>query len=145
MLNARNAFAVDMGRAWIWLIVTGTTGFEQFTLGQVLICAAKLMWERLRCHSMDFLSFCMSTPESRTAQCADRILCAVRLQQKLRNLLLMLFCIPNMSTFRAFPSLCVSLCLLAGLYTAIHRPPAQTHLHVSQAALTKQLSFSFVS
>ena len=42
-------------------------------------------------------------------------------------------CIPNMSTFRAFPSLCVSLCLLARLYTAIHRPPAQTHLHVSQA------------
>ena len=42
-------------------------------------------------------------------------------------------CIPNRSTFRAFPSLCVSLCLLARLYTAIHRPPAQTHLHVSQA------------
>ena len=42
-------------------------------------------------------------------------------------------CIPNMSTFRAFPSLCVSLCLIALLYTAIHRPPAQTHLHVSQA------------
>ena len=29
-------------------------------------------------------------------------------------------CIPNMSTFRAFRSLCVSLCLLACLYTAIH-------------------------
>ena len=42
-------------------------------------------------------------------------------------------CIPNMSTFRAFPSLCVSLCLLARLYTAIHRPLAPTHLHVSQA------------
>ena len=42
-------------------------------------------------------------------------------------------CIPNMSTFRAFRSLCVSLCLLARLYTAIHRPPAQTHLHASQA------------
>ena len=42
-------------------------------------------------------------------------------------------CIPNMSTFRAFPSLCVSLCLLARLYTAINQPPAQTHLHVSQA------------
>ena len=41
-------------------------------------------------------------------------------------------CIPNMSTFRAFRSLCVSLCLLARLYTAIHRPPAQTHLHASQ-------------
>ena len=41
-------------------------------------------------------------------------------------------CIPNMSTFRAFPSLCVSLCLLARLYTAIHLSPAQTHLHVSQ-------------
>ena len=37
------------------------------------------------------------------------------------------------STFRAFPSLCVSLCLLARLYTAIHRPLAPTHLHVSQA------------
>ena len=37
-------------------------------------------------------------------------------------------CISNMSTFRAFPSLSVSLCLLARLYTAIHRPPAQTHL-----------------
>ena len=33
-------------------------------------------------------------------------------------------CIPNMSTFRALRSLCVSLCLLARLYTAIHRPPA---------------------
>ena len=42
-------------------------------------------------------------------------------------------CIPNISTFRAFRSLCVSLCLLARLYTAIHRPPAQTHLHASQA------------
>ena len=42
-------------------------------------------------------------------------------------------CIHKMSTFRAFPSLCVSLCLLARLYTAIHRPPAQTPLHVSQA------------
>ena len=41
--------------------------------------------------------------------------------------------ITNMSTFHAFPSLCVSLCLLERLYTAIHRPPAQTHLHVSQA------------
>ena len=42
-------------------------------------------------------------------------------------------CIPNMSTFRTFPSLCVSLCLLERLYTAIHRPLAPTHLHVSQA------------
>ena len=42
-------------------------------------------------------------------------------------------CITNMSTFRAFSALCVSLCLLARLYTAIHRPPAQTYLHVSQA------------
>ena len=42
-------------------------------------------------------------------------------------------CNPNMSTFRAFPSLCVSLCLLTRLYTAIHRPLAPTHLHVSQA------------
>ena len=41
-------------------------------------------------------------------------------------------CNPDMSTFHAFPSLCVSLCLLARLYTGIHRPPAQTHLHVSQ-------------
>ena len=42
-------------------------------------------------------------------------------------------CIPNMSTFRAFRSLCVSLCSLARVYTAIHRPPAQTHLRASQA------------
>ena len=42
-------------------------------------------------------------------------------------------CIPDMSTFRPFPSLFVSLCLLARLYTAIHRPPAPTHLHMSQA------------
>ena len=42
-------------------------------------------------------------------------------------------CIPNMSTFHAFRSLCVSLRLLARLYTAIHQSPAQTHLHASQA------------
>ena len=42
-------------------------------------------------------------------------------------------CIPNRSTFRAFRSLCVSLRLLARLYTAIHQSPAQTHLHASQA------------
>ena len=42
-------------------------------------------------------------------------------------------CIPDMSTFRAFPSLCVSLCLLARMYKAIHQPLAQTHLHASQA------------
>ena len=42
-------------------------------------------------------------------------------------------CIPNMSTFRAFRSLCVSLRLLARLYTTIHQSPAQTQLHASQA------------
>ena len=42
-------------------------------------------------------------------------------------------CMPKMSTFRAFLSLSVSLCLLARLHTAIHRPQAQTHLHVSLA------------
>ena len=41
--------------------------------------------------------------------------------------------IPNMSTFRAFRSLCVSLRLLARLYATIHQSPAQTHLHASQA------------
>ena len=51
------------------------------------------------------------------------------LRENLRDVV----CIPNMSTFRAFRSLCVSLCLLARLYTAIHRPSAQTHLHASQA------------
>ena len=52
-------------------------------------------------------------------------------------------CIPNMSTFRAFRSLCVSLCLLARLYTAIHRPPAQTHLHRRRLDQTA-FGFAFV-
>ena len=49
-------------------------------------------------------------------------------------------CIPNRSTFRAFRSLCVSLCLLARLYTAIHRPLSTDSLACCAGALTKQLS-----
>ena len=89
------------------------------------------MWLKPPCCAEPLFPHMVPSARQRKVR-ANVVLLVMCLGPKDKHLMICVVCIPNMSTFRAFRSLCVSLLLLR-MYTAIHQSPAQTHLHASQA------------